>query len=129
MRGNYPLSIVHYQFLKNFSSIIILSFLPAVGYEITLKNHLKKNTEKEMNEFQQYNLLLALALNAQTKATHFDTHGVTDSLIDLEDFSLISHDKTLYQTAESLEKLSQNEILDRIIATAQKLKIQEKKNT
>ncbi|EAW35977.1 hypothetical protein L8106_22316 [Lyngbya sp. PCC 8106] len=108
----------------DFALIILLSFVPAVSYETILKN----NQNKKMNEFQQYNLLLALALNAQTRATHFDTHGVTDSLIDLEYFSLINSDTKLYQMVESLNKLSQTYILNLIISTAQNLKNRRKKS-
>ena len=75
---------------------------------------------------REYNLLLALALNCQTRATHFDTHSVTDALIDLEDYQLVSHDESLYKLAEPLDKLTQDEILDRIISIAQDLKTKEK---
>lgn len=73
----------------------------------------------------QYNLLLALALNCHTRANHSDSHTVTDSLIDLEDYQLISHDERLYREAEPLDKLSQDEILDRIIQLANQLKSKE----
>ena len=73
----------------------------------------------------QYNLLLALALNCQTRATHFDSHTVTDSLIDLEDYQLISHDERLYREVEPMDNLSENEILEHIISIANQLKTKE----
>ncbi len=78
---------------------------------------------------QQHNLLLALALNIQTKANHFDGHTVTDSLIDLEDHQLISHDERLYREAKPLDHLTQNEILEKIIQLAKQLKNRETKAT
>lgn len=73
----------------------------------------------------QYNLLLALALTAHTKGAHFESHTVTDALIDLEDYQLISHDERLYREAEPLDKLSQDEILEHIISIANQLKTKE----
>jgi hypothetical protein len=73
----------------------------------------------------QYNLLLALALTAHTKGVHSESHTVTDALIDLEDYQLISHDERLYREAEPLDKLSQDEILEHIISIANQLKTKE----
>ena len=79
------------------------------------------NQLTQLSENQRYDLLFALAETAKVKATHFDSHTVTDSLIDLEDFSLIRYDEKLYQVAESLDNLTKTEILDLIISTAQNL--------
>ena len=73
----------------------------------------------------QYNLLLALTLTAHTKGIHSDSHTVTDSLIDLEDYQLISHDERLYREVEPLDNLSENEILEHIISIANQLKTKE----
>jgi hypothetical protein len=73
----------------------------------------------------QYNLLLVLALTAHTKGVHSDSHTVTDALIDLEDYQLISHNETLYQMTKPLDNLSENEILEHIISIANQLKTKE----
>ena len=79
------------------------------------------NQLTQLSKHQRYDLLFALAETAKVKASHFDSHTVTDSLIDLEDFSLISYDEKLYQVAESLDNLTQAEILNLIISIAKDL--------
>jgi hypothetical protein len=82
---------------------------------------------ENLTENQLYNLLLGLAATAKTKFSHFDSHNLTDSLIDLEEFCFIEYDEKLLKLAESHKNLTRAEILDLIIERSCQLKKLEEK--
>ncbi|WP_413167754.1 hypothetical protein ACL6C3_13765 [Capilliphycus salinus ALCB114379] len=92
------------------------------GLRRTAHNIQRDNLMENLTENQRYTLLLGLAATAKTKSSHFESHELTDSLIDLEDFCFIEYEEKIFKLAESLQKLNRLEILDLIIETANQLK-------
>lgn len=80
------------------------------------------NQLSQLNEIQRYNLLISLALNVQTRANHFETHTPTDALIDLRNHYFLTHDEQLFQVVQSLNTLTQLEVLNLLIDLANQLK-------
>ncbi|MEB3281943.1 MAG: hypothetical protein VKK42_23780 [Lyngbya sp.] len=80
------------------------------------------NQLSELNENQRYNLLISLALNIQTRANHFETHTPTDALIDLRNHYFLTHDEQLDQVVQSLNTLTQLEVLNLLIDLANQLR-------
>lgn len=82
----------------------------------------------------EYNLLLALALEIQIRKKDKNRHTVIECessivLIDLEDCSFFEYDKRLYDLVKPFNDASDNELLDRIIELAEKIKQGEKYNS
>jgi hypothetical protein len=76
----------------------------------------------KLTEKQLYNLLISLALNVQTRANHFETHTPTDALIDLRNHYFLTCDEQLYQAVQSVNTLTQLEVLNLLIDLANQLK-------
>ncbi|MEA5522917.1 hypothetical protein, partial [Limnoraphis robusta] len=72
----------------------------------------------KLTEKQLYNLLISFALNVQTRANHFETHTPTDALIDLRNHYFLTHDEQLFQVVQSLNTLTQLEVLNLLIDLA-----------
>ncbi len=80
------------------------------------------NQLSQLNEIQRYNLLVSLALNVQTRANHFETHTPTDALIDLRNHYFLTCDEQLFKVVQSLNTLTQLEVLNLLIDLANQLR-------